>query len=144
MKFNIFSTIFLAANLTGIAVAAPTNHTSTLMSRDTDSTDTLVSRDDTVAIIGTWDDKQCRNAKIDDSIAVPNPDHYSNCKELRGNSMQVFWLKKGCTSTYPDGISLMGGEKADLRFRSPFVQFEGVRYGADELGGFDGWVEPVL
>lgn len=106
---NLTSPLHLRdTNFTNPHLPRDANSTRTILPRDANSTRTILPRDDTVAIIGTWDDRQCRNAKIDDSIAVPNPDHYSNCKELRGNSMQIFWIKKGCTGTYTDSVPYPG------------------------------------
>ena len=92
MRFNILPMIAIAATLPSVSLSAPTDAVG------------ILPRDNTAAIIGTWDDKQCSVSKVDDSVAVPDNKHVGDCKELRGNSMQVFWVKKGCTGTYNDPL----------------------------------------
>lgn len=84
MRFNILPMVAIAATLPSVSLSAPTDSVG------------ISARDNTAAIIGTWDDKQCGISKVDDSVAVPDNRPTGNCKELRGNSMQVFWVKKGC------------------------------------------------
>lgn len=56
----------------------------------------LTSRDDTTAIIGTFSDAHCTQNQRDDSAGMPFPQHYGPCKELPGQSMKIWWLKKFC------------------------------------------------
>ncbi|XP_014556388.1 hypothetical protein COCVIDRAFT_100036 [Bipolaris victoriae FI3] len=93
MRFNILPMIAIAATLPSVSLSAPT----------TDSIG-IFPRDNTAAIIGTWDDQKCGISKVDDSVAIPDDRPTGNCKELRGNSMQVFWVKKGCVGTYIDPL----------------------------------------
>lgn len=92
MRFNILPMIAIVATLPSVSLSAPTDSVG------------ILPRDNTAAIIGTWDDQKCGISKVDDSVAVPDDRPTGACKELRGNSMQVFWVKKGCVGTYTDPL----------------------------------------
>jgi len=59
-----------------------------------------LQRDSTAAIIGTFSNGACSAGQQDWSDAVAAPPGPGTCHELPGDSMKIWWVKKGCLGTY--------------------------------------------
>lgn len=92
--------------ITALALCALLTPTTSAPASDAFTQDIFV-RDDTASIIGTFTDAYCLQNQRDDSGAVLPGERTGQCKELPGQSMRIWWIKKNCYGEF----DLFGGVK---------------------------------